>query len=63
MAIAAVVVLQVLAVEWKPLQNLFETESLSGPQVALCFAVASSILWLEELRKVFARAMASRSAA
>jgi len=63
LAIGAVVVLQVLAVEWKPLQNLFETESLSGPQVALCFAVASSILWLEELRKVFARAMASRSAA
>ena len=54
--------LQVLAVEWGPLQYLFDTESLTWPQVALCFTVASSVLWLEELRKVFVRALADRSA-
>ena len=61
LAIASVVVLQVLAVEWGPLQNLFETESLSAQQVALCFAVASTVLWLEEARKLGARALAGRS--
>ena len=58
LAIASVVVLQVLAVEWGPLQNLFETESLSWDQVGLCFAVASTVLWLEEVRKLGARALA-----
>ena len=57
LAIGSVVLLQVLAVEWGPLQNLFDTESLTWPQVGLCFTVASTILWLEEIRKVCARAM------
>ena len=61
-ALAGVVVLQVLAVEWGPLQRLFETESLTWPQVGLCFVVASTILWLEELRKLGARALARRAA-
>ena len=60
LAIGSVVVLQVLAVEWGPLQNLFDTESLSAQQVALCFAVASTVLWLEEGRKVGARLLAGR---
>ncbi len=62
LAVASVVLLQVLAVEWGPLQDLFETESLSSPQVLLCFAVASTVLWLEEGRKVGARLLARRSA-
>ena len=61
LAIGSVVVLQVLAVEWGPLQNLFDTESLTWPQVGLCFAVASMVLWLEELRKLIARALARRN--
>ncbi|MGZ4718039.1 MAG: HAD-IC family P-type ATPase, partial [Acidimicrobiales bacterium] len=60
LAIGSVVVLQVLAVEWGPLQNLFDTESLTRDQVAMCFAVASTILWLEEARKLGARALARR---
>jgi Ca2+-transporting ATPase len=62
LAIASVVLLQVLAVEWGPLQNLFDTESLTWPQVGLCFTVASTILWLEEIRKVGARVMVRASA-
>jgi Ca2+-transporting ATPase len=60
LAVAAVVVLQVLAVQWGPLQRLFGTASVTWSQVGLCFVVASTILWLEELRKVGARLLARR---
>ncbi len=51
----AVIVLQILAVTWAPLQDLFGTEDLTPAQIGLCVAVASSVVVLEELRKVGAR--------
>ncbi len=55
-SIAAVLALQVLVVHWAPLQGFFDTTSLSAAQWGLAVAVASSILWLEELRKAMSRA-------
>ena len=55
MAVAGVLALQVLAVSWGPLQRLFGTEDLTAAQTGLCLAVASTVLWLEEIRKLGAR--------
>lgn len=53
-AVASVTALQVLAVSWGPLRKLFDAEPLSATQLLLCFAVASSVLWAEEIRKLVA---------
>ncbi|MGE0879016.1 MAG: cation-translocating P-type ATPase [Acidimicrobiia bacterium] len=53
-SIVAVVVLQVLVVEWRPAQKLFDTTGLTGEQWLVALGVASSVLVLEELRKLFA---------
>ncbi|MFN5602338.1 MAG: cation transporting ATPase C-terminal domain-containing protein [Acidimicrobiaceae bacterium] len=37
------------------MQSLFETTSLSATEWAVCVAVASSILWVEEIRKLVSR--------
>ena len=55
LAVASVVGLQQLAVAWSPLQRLFGTEDLTVAQMGICLAVASTVLWLEELRKLGAR--------
>jgi Ca2+-transporting ATPase len=52
--VGVVVVLQVAAVHLGPLQSLFDTTSLSPAQWATTVAVSSSILWIEELRKLVA---------
>ncbi len=52
--LAIVVLLQVLAVQWSALQGIFDTTSLSSTQWLVAVAVASSILWLDELRKLAA---------
>ena len=52
--IAVVAALQVAAVHVGFLQSLFDTTSLTAVQWFVSIAVASSILWLEELRKLFA---------
>jgi Ca2+-transporting ATPase len=62
-SLAGVVILQVGAVHLGPLQSLFDTTSLTPTQWAICVGVASSILWLEELRKLAATVLGSRSAA
>jgi|694.fasta_scaffold62244_3 Ca2+-transporting ATPase len=54
-ALTAVVALQVGVTHWGPMQRLFETTSISLPQWGLCAAVASSVLWLEEMRKAVLR--------
>jgi len=51
-SISSVLALQVLAVEWSPAQRLFETAPLTLAQWLLAAGVASSILWLEEVRKL-----------
>ncbi|MBI3445041.1 MAG: HAD-IC family P-type ATPase [Magnetospirillum sp.] len=54
-ALAAIVVLQAVAVQWGPAQALFHTASLSPAQWSLALAVASSVLVLEEGRKLIRR--------
>ena len=57
-----VVVLQVLATIWNPLQSLFGTEHLTGEQWGVAVLVALSVLVVEELRKVVARLLVRRRA-
>jgi Ca2+-transporting ATPase len=51
-ALAVVLGLQVLVVHWAPAQALFHTTGLSARDWALAVAVASSILLLDESRKL-----------
>ena len=52
---ALALVLQVLVVHVPFLQTAFGTESLSGAQWLVCVALASMVLWLEELSKLVRR--------
>jgi Ca2+-transporting ATPase len=47
-----VLVLQIVAVHWEPAQSIFHTTDLTLNDWGLAFAIASSILWVEELRKL-----------
>ena len=49
-ALGAVVVLQVLAVQWSVLQGIFDTTGLDVAQWAVVVAVAASVLVIEEVR-------------
>ena len=60
-ALIGVVVLQVLAVQWTPAHVVFDVESLTADDWLLATLVASSVLILEELRKL-ARRLLSPSA-
>lgn len=55
-SLVAVLLLQVGVTHIGVLQRLFDTTSISLQQWAVCVAVASSILWAEELRKIVIRA-------
>ncbi len=52
LALAAVVSLQVVVVHWGPAQAVFDTADLSLGDWALSAAIASSVLLLEEARKL-----------
>ena len=54
-ALFVVLGLQVVVVNWSPAQNIFHTTDLSANDWALAFAVASSILLLDEGRKLLLR--------
>lgn len=54
-ALTVVIVLQVGVTHVGFMQRLFETTSISAAQWLITIAVASSVLWLEELRKMVAR--------
>ena len=54
-AVGVVAVLQVLAVHLDPVQGVFGTADLTGTDWLAVVAVASSVLWAEELRKLVAR--------
>jgi P-type Ca2+ transporter type 2C len=58
-ALAVVVLLQVLAVHVGPVQELFGTVEFTLADWGLTIAVASSVLWFEELRKVLRRRSAA----
>ncbi len=54
-ALVAVIVLQVGVTHVGFMQRLFDTTSISITQWLVSIAVASSVLWFEELRKAFVR--------
>ena len=54
-ALGGVVLLQVGVTHFGPLQRLFDTMSISAVQWVVCVAVASTVLWIEELRKLIVR--------
>lgn len=54
LALFSVVVLQVLAVEWPPAQGIFKVERLTLADWIIATAIASSVLVLEESRKLLA---------
>ncbi|MEY4225117.1 MAG: hypothetical protein RIS33_2051, partial [Actinomycetota bacterium] len=58
-ALAAVLLLQVGVTHVGFMQDLFDTTSISGTQWLVSIAVASSVLWLEEIRKFFIRRTAA----
>ena len=55
LALAGVVGLQFLAVQWPPAQSVFHTTALAPADWGLAILVASSVLLLEETRKGFQR--------
>jgi Ca2+-transporting ATPase len=59
-SLVAVLALQVVAVHWTPAQIVFRTTALAGSDWAIAFAVASSILLLEEARKIAERLLSFR---
>lgn len=61
-AVALAVALQVAVVSWPPLQVAFGTESMDAAHWVACVAMASSVLWVEELRKLGIRTAARRRA-
>ena len=56
LSLAAVLALQVLVVHWAPAQAIFRTTDLAAADWALAAAVASSVLLLDEARKLASRA-------
>ncbi|MGY0193788.1 cation-translocating P-type ATPase [Leptothrix sp. BB-4] len=56
------VVLQAGVLYWPPLAGLFHTEPLPATTLLALVGAASSVLWVEELRKAVARGRAGRSA-
>ena len=59
LSLLGVVALQIVAVEWRPAQAIFSTTGLSASDWLTAVAVASSILVLEEGRKLVGRLRAS----
>ena len=55
LAVAVVVVLQVLAVHLDPVQDIFGTADLTPTDWLAVIGVASTVLWVEELRKLAGR--------
>jgi Ca2+-transporting ATPase len=60
-AVGGSVALQVVVVYLPFLQRAFGTTALTAGDWALCFAVASSVLWLRELGKVIEHLWLARS--
>jgi len=54
LALAGVLAMQVMVVYWAPAQGIFRTSALSGGDWLLAIGVASSVLLLEEARKLAA---------
>ncbi len=52
LALASVILLQILVIYWPPAQTLFHTTALTQPDWLMAIGVSASILLLEELRKL-----------
>ncbi|HEY6533800.1 MAG TPA: HAD-IC family P-type ATPase, partial [Acidimicrobiales bacterium] len=59
--VAGVMVLQIMATNWGPLQSLFGTVHLTWTQWGIALLVASTVLWVEEARKLAVRLLARRA--
>ncbi len=59
-AIGLSLLLQVLAVQLSILNRAFDTTPLSVSEWALCTAMASSVLWADEIKKLIVRRVAAR---
>ncbi len=55
LALVGVLIMQGLAVYWPPAQAIFHTTELSVMDWGIAVAVSSSVLWLEETRKLMLR--------
>jgi len=55
LALTGVVVLQVLAIQWAPANAIFNVEKLAAGDWLLATLIASSVLFLEEFRKLILR--------
>jgi Ca2+-transporting ATPase len=55
LALAAVITLQVGVTHFGPMQRLFDTTSISFVQWMIATAIASSVLWAEEIHKLITR--------
>ena len=60
--LALSIVLQGTVLYWPPLNELFHTVPIPLADLLLIVVVASSVLWVEELRKLFVRLRRTRSA-
>jgi len=63
LALAGVVLLQSIAVHWEPAQAIFDTVDLTPVEWMLAVVVASSVLLLEEMRKLVVALFFARHAA
>jgi Ca2+-transporting ATPase len=59
-SLAVVLLLQIAVTHVSFMQSLFNTQSISFNQWMVCVAVASSVLWVEEIRKVIVRRFMSK---
>ena len=55
MSLVAVIGLQVAVTHFGPMQRLFDTTSISAVQWLIAIAIASSVLWVEEVHKIIIR--------
>ena len=60
-SLVGVILLQVAVTHVGPLQRLFDTTTITATNWAVCALVASSVLWIEEARKLVHRIRSNRS--
>lgn len=61
LALAVVVGMQIVVVHWGPAQTVFDTVDLTLAEWGIAILVASSVLFLEEARKLVVRMSAFRA--
>ena len=59
-SLGIVLLLQIAVTHVGFMQRLFTTQSISPQQWLVCIAVASSVLWVEEIRKAIVRRLQSK---